>query len=141
MENHAGDVEAGIKMHHLAGDRARIIAHQHHRRTPHLTSFNPSPQGALRFFQNARCLRPLESQLRRLISLRHRQNANSFFGSVGLLLLGGDAVEAFLRAFELRIGIKRGAEIVECLAILADGLIGLGSAGQGDRVASLFPQR
>jgi len=57
------------------------------------------------------------------------------------LLLGHDAVEAFLRAFKLRIGVERGAEIVERSALPAKGLLGLGAPGQGERVVALLSPR
>ena len=57
------------------------------------------------------------------------------------LLLGRDAVETFPCAFELRIGVERGAEIVERFALPAKRLIGLGASGQGERVVVPLSQR
>ena len=44
MENHTGDVEAGVDMHDLTCDGARIIACQHHGHPTDLASFNSPPQ-------------------------------------------------------------------------------------------------
>jgi len=57
------------------------------------------------------------------------------------LLLGRDALKAFPGAFELRIGVERGAEIVERFALPAKGLLGLGAPGQGERVVALLSPR
>ena len=56
-------------------------------------------------------------------------------------MLAHDAIETFLRAFELRTGVKRGTKIVKRLGLLADGLVSLGPSRQGDWVARSFLQR
>ena len=57
------------------------------------------------------------------------------------LLLSRDAVETFPCAFELRIGVERGAEIVKRFGFLADGLIGLGAPRQDERIAPPLSER
>ena len=51
-----------------------------------------------------------------------------------MLLLFGNARKAFLCAFKTRIDLKGGTKIVEGLARLTEGLVGLAAPAQGRRI-------